>query len=97
MPVIQVDSVSQASSFRKSPESDFASSSSFSSSSSSSSESSSDSASVISIVGLRVVKETGLSQQDKSFNEMKQSDSLGDINLLITPQKSSKKDLDNNP
>ena len=86
MPVIQVDSISQASSFRKSPESDFASSSS--SSSSSSSDSSSDSASVISIVGLRVVKETGLSQQEKSFNEMKQSDSLGDINLMITPQKS---------
>jgi hypothetical protein len=85
MPVIQVDSVSQASSFRKSPESDFASSSS---SSSSSSDSSSDSISVISMVGLGVVKETGLSQQDKSFNEKKQSDSLGDINLPITPQKS---------
>ena len=86
MPVIQVDSVSQASSFRKSPESDFASSSS--SSSSSSSVSSSDSVSLISMVGLGVVKETGLSQQDKSFNEKKQSDSLGDINLPITPLKS---------
>jgi hypothetical protein len=85
MPVIQVDSVSQASSFRKSPESDFASSSS---SSSSSSDSSSDSVSVISMVGLGVVKETGLSQQEKSFNEKKQSDSLGDINLPITAQKS---------
>lgn len=83
MPVIQVDSVSQASSFRKSPESDFASSSS---SSSRCSVSSLKSASVISIEGLEVVKEIGLSEQDKSFNEMKRSDSLGDINLRITPQ-----------